>query len=318
MKGHSNEPLNEPFAGSARKQQRSSGGSDMKPRCAKCDRSNHSTENCKAHLRCSTCNYRGHTADTCRAHLRCTFCNFKGHTVDECRQKKRMQSGEGSSQVNHISALYDNHGHTTESFPFSQAECAQLRELLKENQPQAGKITNHEELSGKAASLANTCCHTPTWLIDSGASDHIVCDAKFLTSKQLVMHYTVRLPSGSSAQVTHIGTVIFSSQLKLENILCVPSFYLNLISVSKLARDSFYVTIFLRQLCIMQDLRSGKMIGMGHEREGVYCLDIYQKGTCSVAHVQKSNLWHWGILHKEYHRCFLFLIPQIVVHQIIV
>lgn len=113
------------------------------------------------------------------------------------------------------------------------------------------------------------------------------------------MNYTVRLPSGSTAHVTYIGTVVFPSQLKLENVLCVPSFYLNLISDSKLACDSFYITIFVRRICIVQDLRSGKKIGTGTEREGVYCLDIHQKGTCNVAQVQTPNLWHQRMGHPS-------------------
>nr|XP_011457635.1 PREDICTED: uncharacterized protein LOC101309778 [Fragaria vesca subsp. vesca] len=235
----------EPFAGYARK----SGRNDGKQQCCnKCDKTNHSTENCKAHLRCTTCNWKGHIAETCRQHLLCSYCGLKGHVYEDCRKRKAAQSGEGTSRVNHILAACEG----STSFPFSQAKCARLRELLDNSQApiQAGKIRDYEELSGKVASLANNCCHTPTWLIDSGASDHIVCNDEFLTSKRLAMNYTVRLPSGSSAQVTHIGTVIFASQLKLENVLCVPSFYLNLISVSKLARDSFYVTIFLRQKVI--------------------------------------------------------------------
>ena len=158
---------------------------------------------------------------------------------------------------------------------------------------QAGKVLNYEELSGKADSLANT------WIIDSGATDHIVCNIQLLTSLRPATHHDVKLPSDSSARVTHIGTVQFTSQFRLENVLCVPSFYLNLISVSKLVRDSFYVTIFLRQVCFVQDLRSGKMIGTGTEKEGLYCLDIYQEATCSMARTQTSNLWHERLGHPS-------------------
>nr|XP_011462766.1 PREDICTED: uncharacterized protein LOC105351068 [Fragaria vesca subsp. vesca] len=124
----SSEPLTESFAGYVRKPQRNTGSNDSRPRCEKCDKTNHTTENCRAHLRCTTCNSRGHTAETCQAHLRCSFCNFKGHTFEECRKRKNMQSGEGTSRVNHISAHCDNQGNSA-SFPFSQEDCKTDRSL---------------------------------------------------------------------------------------------------------------------------------------------------------------------------------------------
>ena len=82
----------------------------------------------------------------------------------------------------------------------------------------------------------------------------------------LVENHNVELPNGSLATVTHVGQVVFSPNLVLDNVLCVPLFRLNLISISKLAYDSLYITIFLKQFCVIQDLRSGKMIGTGIER----------------------------------------------------
>ena len=42
----------------------------------------------------------------------------------------------------------------------------------------------------------------------------------------------VNLPNGESALVTHIGTIKVSENLILSNVLCVPSFNFNLISIS--------------------------------------------------------------------------------------
>lgn len=127
---HKEDSLSESFAGHTRKAGRGSSNNDSKPRCTKCDRFNHTTENCRAHLRCNTCGYKGYTADNCKAHLRCTFCNFRGHVVEECNKKKRfMQSGEGSSRVNHISAHCTNQDQSVKS-----SLRAQLLELLQEDQ----------------------------------------------------------------------------------------------------------------------------------------------------------------------------------------
>jgi len=145
-----------------------------------------------------------------------------------------------------------------------------------------------------------------TWILDTGASDHIVCNPNLLTSLKLVHNRWVKLSNGTYTHITHIGTLSFSPHFILHNVFCVPLFYLNLISMSKLAFDSFYITIFLRQICVIQDLRSRKMIGMGTEKEGLYCLNYSTKGTCNAVHTNTNNLWHQHLGHPSNKASSLF------------
>ncbi|CAN1763561.1 hypothetical protein LINPERHAP1_LOCUS8879, partial [Linum perenne] len=48
------------------------------------------------------------------------------------------------------------------------------------------------------------------WVLDTGASDHIVCDFRLLKSYRKVSNTAVHLPNGDSAAVSYIGQVIFS------------------------------------------------------------------------------------------------------------
>ena len=73
-----------------------------------------------------------------------------------------------------------------------------------------------------------------TWVIDTGATNHIVCLMHLLTSFTAISHTVVELPNGEAALVTHVGTLQLSSHITLTNVLCVPSFSFNLISVSAL------------------------------------------------------------------------------------
>ena len=98
----------------------------------------------------------------------------------------------------------------------------------------------------------------------------------------------------------------FSPHFVLHNVLCILLFYLNLISMSKLAFDSFYITIFLRQICVIQDLRLGKMIGTGTEKEGLYCLNYSTKGTSNVVHTNTDKLWHQRLGHPSNKASSLF------------
>ncbi|XP_068331558.1 uncharacterized protein [Pyrus communis] len=42
-----------------------------------------------ADVKCTRCNKNNHTTEACRAHLKCEYCGWKGHTIDYCRKLKR-------------------------------------------------------------------------------------------------------------------------------------------------------------------------------------------------------------------------------------
>lgn len=73
-----------------------------------------------------------------------------------------------------------------------------------------------------------------TWVLDTGATNHIICSISLLTTITSLTQCIIELPNGESAQVTHIGLVQHSATLVLDNVLCVPSFSFNLLSISKL------------------------------------------------------------------------------------
>ena len=109
-------------------------------------------------------------------------------------------------------------------------------------------------------------------MLDTGATNHFVCSVDLLTSITATMQSLVQLPNGESAQVTHIGTVTLSSSLTLTNVLCVPSFSFNLLSVSSLTLSQPYCLVFLSTYCFIQDLLSWKTIGVGKAVDGLYLL----------------------------------------------
>lgn len=123
-------------------------------------------------------------------------------------------------------------------FPFSKEVCEQLVDLLNKNKVgavnQVGNPSPYDELSGKAFQVSQGNQNS-VWIFNSGASDHIICNPSLFTNTYPTQSRYVRLPNGNVTRVSQVGTVVFPSQFTLHNVLCVPSFYLNLISVSKLA-----------------------------------------------------------------------------------
>ena len=58
------------------------------------------------------------------------------------------------------------------------------------------------------------------WIIDSGATDHMVHSISYLTEITSIAHISIKLPNGESVLVTHVGQVQLSYDLVLENVLC--------------------------------------------------------------------------------------------------
>ena len=138
----------------------------------------------------------------------------------------------------------------------------------------------------------------------------------FFTSITSVVQISIRLPNGDMAKVTHIGIVQLSSTLILHNVLCIPSFSFNLISVCKLTQHPSCCCIFLSQYYFIQDLQLWKMIGLGRNQGGLYTLQsslpdslpscisdalsklsssfpsVIALNSCNVPSVDTTSLWH--------------------------
>ena len=106
-------------------------------------------------------------------------------------------------------------------------------------------------------------------MLDIGATHHFVCSVDLLTSITTTMQSLVQLPNRVSAQVTHIGTIVLSSSLTLTNVLCVPSFSFNLLSISTFTLSQPYCLVFLSPYCFIQDLLSWKTIRVGKAVDGL-------------------------------------------------
>ena len=126
--------------------------------------------------------------------------------------------------------------------------------------------------SGFSSSVNTSQVSPYDWILDSGATDHMVHSIHFFTSITSSAQISVRLPNGDMVKVTHIGTVQVSATLILENVLYIPSFSFNLISISKLTQNPSCCCIFLSHYCFLQDLLHWKIIGLGKRHGGLYTL----------------------------------------------
>ncbi|XP_070003236.1 uncharacterized protein [Nicotiana sylvestris] len=125
--------------------------------------------------------------------------------------------------------------------------------------------------------LFRTCLLTKIenilWIIDSGASDHMTSNKSLLLNTQtLPIPYLVSLPNGYKVKVTNIGFLTLSPNLILHNVLYIPSFHYNLISVYKLVARPGHIVEFTNVGCTFQGPSLKKPVVLGRPENGLYKL----------------------------------------------
>lgn len=109
--------------------------------------------------------------------------------------------------------------------------------------------------------------------MDTRATDHMLYDSTLLHNKRrLVKPISIALPDGSVKLVDTIGTVRFNSLLTLQNVLLVPSFKHNLLSVGKLLEDSNLMASFASDMCVFRDLTTKDNVDKGKRMNGFYII----------------------------------------------
>ena len=86
------------------------------------------------------------------------------------------------------------------------------------------------------------------WIIDSGATNHVCSSLQLLDSWRDLAEgaYTMRVGTEDAVSAKAVGVsslnLINNSYLNLNNVLFIPSFRRNLISVSKLMDDGYSIS----------------------------------------------------------------------------
>ena len=82
----------------------------------------------------------------------------------------------------------------------------------------------------------------------------------------------LHIPDGTTATITHLGDVQLASDLILHEVLCVPTFTPNLISIAKLTVNPQSSLLFSSTNCILQDHTLKREREIGRLQNGLYKL----------------------------------------------
>ena len=81
-------------------------------------------------------------------------------------------------------------------------------------------LLNECKQTGPSTSLTGISLEN-SWIVDSGATNHMTCSLAFLSNVQDISVVPVKLPNGRFGFASKQGTVVVSSVLGLQNVLLV-------------------------------------------------------------------------------------------------
>jgi len=128
----------------------------------------------------------------------------------------------------------------------------------------------------------------------------------FLTFRR-INPIRISLPNGSHVFAYYDGTIALFEKKFLYNVLYVPKFAFNLVSVQKLVKNHNCKLTITSEFCQIQNAESLKMIGCARLNRGLYLIDtpkhevtINTAGNLNIPDQSVTkNIWHHKLGHQS-------------------
>ncbi|CAL1378154.1 unnamed protein product [Linum trigynum] len=279
--------------------------------------------------------------------LFCRYCKKDNHVKEDCwklkaKNKKMMESGHSNfaGSVSNPTGDTSSKGNSDEegtgykNLKLSTEDCNRLLNLLQHSPttspsstrpgspgmlPQAKSVSRQlptfPNFAGKLTLLTGAQSQSfklhDMWIVDTGATDHISCNLSGFLAHKEIKNVFLTLPNGQKAEATHIGVVKLPCSIVLHQVLYVPSFSFNLISVSKLTKTLPVSLTFKSSFCEIQDLLTRRRIGLAHQVRGLYqmsqCISPIPDARNNLPTIaaaynfsqQNLDLWHSRLGHPS-------------------
>lgn len=131
--------------------------------------------------------------------------------------------------------------------------------MVSANKHQNFDSSNHFVSRMNTSGISITHCHS--WILDSGASDHVSPFINLFSKLHSINPIPIQFPDGTTINAHFSGTIPISDTLCLTDVLYIPQFKFNLLSIYKLTFANQCKVIFSPIFCGIQDLHTQRMIG---------------------------------------------------------
>ena len=149
------------------------------------------------------------------------------------------------------------------------------------------------------------------WIIDSDASDHMNnLSHLFISYTPCSGNKKVRIADGSLSYIARQASIHLSDKIVLQSVLHVQKLYCNILSVSRLSKDSNCHVVVCASLCEFQDLNSGMMFSNARLIDNLYNFDDNRNenkqaqgliaGVRSIPMHDQIMLWHNTLGHPSF------------------
>lgn len=114
-------------------------------------------------------------------------------------------------------------------------------------------------------------------MVNTRASNHISHYLNiFCLKTKLQMPMTILLLDGSKRLVDIIGKITLPPYISLRNVLYIPDFKHNLLSISRLLTIHSLVVVFNKSSCVLKDSNTHEQLAIAQASWGLYVLDADQ------------------------------------------
>ncbi|KAK1412979.1 hypothetical protein QVD17_34637 [Tagetes erecta] len=252
-----------------------------------------------------------------REPLRCTHCGLTGHTTDKCyelvgyppnyNKKPNIQRAQ-QSKINQPKLVNSAQAN---SFQFTPEQVNKIMSLICDTSRGNDPVSNMSgnvfcSISWKTFNCLNSfkdINYADHWIIDSGANQHMVAsDCCLINSTNVAeMNLTVSHPNGTKAHITKIGNLKLSEHITLKDVLVIPEYNVNLLSVNKMAKENKVYSLFTESTCYVQDFLRQKLLMTGNEVGGLYFANTVNKSLFFKSNNAQisGKLWHNRLGHPS-------------------
>ncbi|CAM8921226.1 unnamed protein product [Rhodiola kirilowii] len=254
----------------------------------------------------------------------CTYCQFNGHLKEQCYKLHGYPSGhrlhkgknvwadngQRLSSANSVGTSNNSQASPASSVgssgSFTAEQVSQIWNMIKQQHPSTAETGEGQCHMAGICNLVLNSFAKHCWIINSGVTDHFVCDQNLLSNvHQLPKKCHISLPNGNTIVVHSAGTYHLSPGLVLYDVMIAPEFKYNLLSVSKLVKDSSLTVIFTKDKCLVQDLAKKTSLQIGNLVGGLFQVPNISsnKRVNDAASSKPSTLiWHHRMGHMSFER----------------
>ncbi|KAJ9538263.1 LOW QUALITY PROTEIN: hypothetical protein OSB04_030996 [Centaurea solstitialis] len=250
--------------------------------------------------------------------LICKHCGINGHTIERCfkligfPKDFQNQNQRKSSFNTNFRTVANNVTDSNISQPIQSSSNVSLTEdQIQKLLSLLDKPSSSERISAYMAGkvfassyMTNVSFYSSLpWIIDSGTTQHMTSSVSQLENVIDISDLSLKVkhPNGTFATIHKVGNKRVTPNITLFDVLVVPEFDVNLLSVHKLVRDSKLQVVFDEDTCHIQDCALQRNVGTGNEKGGLYLLETnvsesVRANNITTCYASKS-LWHSRLGH---------------------